>query len=211
MPTYKIKAPDGNTYSIQGPEGATDEQVREQVLKQHPTASGAAAPAAPRRKLTTETPTYDPTEGMSFVEKALAGAGGRAVDMYRGAKQTFNIGDQAELQKEIDQAKQLDAPLKDTAGGMVGSAATDIASFALPGGALGAAGKLLPKVLSKIPMVGGALGELAGATAAGSGAAAKGVQAAKAAADPVVQALLKVPGAGEGGEGRVGGCSPPPR
>lgn len=43
MPTYSIKAPDGNTYSIDGPAGATDDQVREQVLKQHPTA-GTAAP-----------------------------------------------------------------------------------------------------------------------------------------------------------------------
>ena len=42
MPTYQIKAPDGNTYRIDGPEGASDEAVREQVLKQHP---GADQPA----------------------------------------------------------------------------------------------------------------------------------------------------------------------
>lgn len=36
MPTYEIRAPDGNTYRIDGPAGATDDQVREQVLKQHP-------------------------------------------------------------------------------------------------------------------------------------------------------------------------------
>jgi len=46
MPTYKIKAPDGNSYSIDGPAGASDDQVREQVLKQHPGADKAAEPSS---------------------------------------------------------------------------------------------------------------------------------------------------------------------
>lgn len=45
MTTYRIKAPDGNTYSIDGPEGASDDQVREQVLKQHPKAGATAPPS----------------------------------------------------------------------------------------------------------------------------------------------------------------------
>jgi hypothetical protein len=44
--TYKIKAPDGNSYSIDGPEGASDDQVREQVMKQHPGADKAAEPSS---------------------------------------------------------------------------------------------------------------------------------------------------------------------
>ena len=36
MPTYRIKAPDGNDYEIQGPEGATDEQIRNEVMRQNP-------------------------------------------------------------------------------------------------------------------------------------------------------------------------------
>jgi hypothetical protein len=47
MPTYQIKAPDGNTYRIDGPEGASDDQVREQVLKQHPNAGAVAQTATP--------------------------------------------------------------------------------------------------------------------------------------------------------------------
>lgn len=38
MPTYAIQAPDGQTYQIDGPAGASDDQVRAQVLRQHPTA-----------------------------------------------------------------------------------------------------------------------------------------------------------------------------
>ena len=45
MPTYTISAPDGNTYSIDGPPGATDDQVRAQVLAQHPNAGTPAKPS----------------------------------------------------------------------------------------------------------------------------------------------------------------------
>jgi hypothetical protein len=38
MPTYEIQAPDGNKYRIDGPAGATQEQVRAKVLEQHPDA-----------------------------------------------------------------------------------------------------------------------------------------------------------------------------
>jgi hypothetical protein len=43
LPTYSIKAPDGRTYSIQGPAGATDAQVRAEVLRQNPAAGKAPA------------------------------------------------------------------------------------------------------------------------------------------------------------------------
>ena len=41
MPTYSISAPDGNTYKIEGPAGATQDQVQAEVLKQHPNAGAA--------------------------------------------------------------------------------------------------------------------------------------------------------------------------
>lgn len=43
MPVYTITAPNGKTYSIEGPEGATEEQVRAEVLRRDPSA------AEPRR------------------------------------------------------------------------------------------------------------------------------------------------------------------
>jgi len=46
MPTYTISAPDGNTYSIAGPDGASQQEVIQQVLAQHPEAGNAPANTA---------------------------------------------------------------------------------------------------------------------------------------------------------------------
>jgi hypothetical protein len=43
MPTYSIKAPNGKTYTVDGPAGATDEQVRAEVMRQNPDVAAAAA------------------------------------------------------------------------------------------------------------------------------------------------------------------------
>jgi hypothetical protein len=47
MPTYTVQAPNGQTYSIPGPPGATDDQVRAQIMAQHPEAGKAAASPNP--------------------------------------------------------------------------------------------------------------------------------------------------------------------
>lgn len=47
MPTYSIAAPDGNTYSIDGPEGATQNDVIRAVLAQYPSAGTAPASRIP--------------------------------------------------------------------------------------------------------------------------------------------------------------------
>jgi hypothetical protein len=48
MPTYEMRAPNGRTYRIQGPAGATDAQVKAKILEQHPEAARAAP--APKAK-----------------------------------------------------------------------------------------------------------------------------------------------------------------
>lgn len=49
MPTYALKAPNGKTYQIDGPAGATQAAIQAEVLRQFPEASGSApAPAAPK-------------------------------------------------------------------------------------------------------------------------------------------------------------------
>ena len=65
MPTYEIQAPDGNKYRIDGPAGATQDQVRQKVLEQHPDAGKAkAAPESEAHKL------YDATGLKGIVDAA---------------------------------------------------------------------------------------------------------------------------------------------
>lgn len=47
MATYSISAPDGHTYTIEGPEGASQEQVQAEVIRQNPQLSGEQALAEP--------------------------------------------------------------------------------------------------------------------------------------------------------------------
>lgn len=55
MHTYEITAPNGKTYRIDGPAGASDAQVRAEVLRQFPEAFGRArAKPAPKRSLLTD-------------------------------------------------------------------------------------------------------------------------------------------------------------
>ncbi len=68
MPTYQIKAPDGNTYKLDGPEGASDDQVREQVLKQHPNAG-----SAPDRSVTDKLLGIGGERYQTFPERAVRG------------------------------------------------------------------------------------------------------------------------------------------
>ena len=46
MPTYQMTAPDGKTYRIDGPEGATDDQVRAEIIKQNSHLSETTTPPA---------------------------------------------------------------------------------------------------------------------------------------------------------------------
>lgn len=47
MATYSIRAPDGRTYRIQGPAGASQEEVQAQVMRQYPQAARPARAATP--------------------------------------------------------------------------------------------------------------------------------------------------------------------
>lgn len=55
MAKYRISAPDGNTYQIEGPDGATQEQVQNEVIRQNPHLAGPTAsvtPTPPAKPLT---------------------------------------------------------------------------------------------------------------------------------------------------------------
>lgn len=144
---------------------------------------------------------YDPTADMSGAERFLAGAGKAFTDLGRGAGQLARkvVPDRAAdaiglpSQADIDQAKQLDAPLMRTTAGMAGNVAGNVAA-AVPtalipgaqsfGGAatLGAVQGLLQPVASDESRLanvalGGAAGPVGVALGRGVAATAKGVKA----------------------------------
>lgn len=51
MPQYSITAPNGQAYQIEGPEGATQEEIQAEVLRQFPEAGGEVDPSDPTRAL----------------------------------------------------------------------------------------------------------------------------------------------------------------
>ena len=97
------------------------------------------------------TKTYDPTEGMSIGDKFTAGVGKAFVDTGRGIYQLgASIGHaagmvsdekMAQIQQDVDEAKELDKPLMATTSGRVGNIVGQAApALALPGaGIIGSA------------------------------------------------------------------------
>jgi hypothetical protein len=86
----------------------------------------------------------DPTEGMSGLEKFNAGMGKAFTDIGRGAAQMVGMGPSGE---EVQEQRQLDAPLMKTGAGIAGNVAGNIAAMApmavIPGAAtVGGAGAL---------------------------------------------------------------------
>lgn len=155
MPQFDITTPDGRKFRVTAPDGATQEQVL--AYAQEQSGNAASGPVAPEKA-------PNPTAGNSFLDNAAIGAGKAIVDMGRGARQIYakaadavaprapGLGDlvtgkdpsrSAAVQAEIDESRKRDAPLMDTAGGVVGNVAGNVApALLLPGGGtyLGAAG-----------------------------------------------------------------------
>lgn len=182
MPVYKFTAPDGKTYRVNAPEGASEQEAFG-VLQQQlaagsqpptpappPTPAGAAPGAAPGGvpdpagmgvppptdappapapaaggppELLARVPPrvkYDPTEGMTDMQKFLAGAGQSFVSTGRGIRQLWNLGtgDTEELQrllKEEEEARVRDDPLLSTGAGRTGQITGHITQALVPVGA----------------------------------------------------------------------------
>jgi hypothetical protein len=106
MPIYTVQGPDGRTYKIEGPEGATAEQLGRVIMAQQP-----------------KTP--DPTEGMSTSEKLFAGIGKGMTDVGRGLGQMVGLVDR----KDIEEARKRDAALMNTGAGAFGNVVGNVAAM----------------------------------------------------------------------------------
>ena len=119
MPKYRITSPDGKTFEITAPEGATQEQVIGYARKQFDQRTQKQAD-----QLAADRETYSPTVGMSGPEKFLAGTGKAFADVGRGVGQLMGLVSR----EDIDESKRLDAPLMQTGAGMAGNVAGNVAA-----------------------------------------------------------------------------------
>lgn len=79
--------------------------------------SNADIAAAIRRTAQPKAPAFDPTDGMSGMQKFLAGTGKAFANIGLGARQMLGLANQA----EVDERRQLDAPLMRTGAGLAGN------------------------------------------------------------------------------------------
>lgn len=93
MPVYSLRAPNGKTYEIEGPAGATEAQVRAEILRRDPSAAGSAQASTtkvPQRKGVVDNITgalANLNRGLGFGDELAGGAGGlvnTARDIMRG-------------------------------------------------------------------------------------------------------------------------------
>lgn len=181
MPKYRITSPDGQTYEVTAPEGASEQDVLSYAHSQW-----ASKPAKPAQQSFADAAKEYGLGNEGTMGNIAAGAGKAVVDVGRGLRQLaskIGIGDSNSVQREIDDAKRLDAPLMGTGGGMTGNILGNVAMSVLPAGAAMKAGQ----AMTAVPRLAGAGNALATAgnalmapttygAAAGGGALMGGIQ-----------------------------------
>lgn len=195
MATYQVKGPNGETYSIQGPDDADPSDVIRQVSgakpapKQYDLVNGQTVPTGSPAAKAAQSPLSN-----SDTQNFLAGAGKATYDLGRGAGQMVGLTSR----QDVADSRARDAPLMKTkagfAGDITGSIADLLPAAFIPGAntmagaaAIGAGGGLLQPSASTGETVGNTL--LGGAAGPASLALGRGVgalyQGAKAALTPL--------------------------
>lgn len=131
MPIYKVQAPDGRIIKVEGPEGASPEEIQKQAMALYGPKMRAQQEAAAKE--------YDPTAGMSTMEKVTAGFG-ESMD---------RLGNLFRSDAEVAERERLNKPLEATGAGKVGQVLGDISKGLVAGGA----GTLAVKGAAALPTV----------------------------------------------------------
>lgn len=158
MAKYRITGPDGNTYRVEAPDDASQEDVLAMVAQQ----SGAPAAAAKPTLATQDPSEYDPASpeykakygaasGGTDWQNFWAGAGKSVMDLGRGVRQIGAEGADlvtggnrgAELRAEQDQNNANDADLMGTKAGLAGDVAGNLATTLLPAGVVARGAQLV--------------------------------------------------------------------
>ncbi len=187
MPVYTLQGPDGKTYKIEGPAGATAEQLAAVVTGQQQ--SDDARKQRQAAQLEEDRKTFAPTVGMSGPERFAAGVGKAITDIGRGAGQMVGLVGR----DDVAEARKLDSSLMNTGAGQAGNFAGNVALAAptalIPGantitgaGLIGAGmGFLQPSTSTQETLLNTGVGGAAGAAIP---AAIRGLQVAKGAIEP---------------------------
>lgn len=184
MAKYRITGPDGGTYEVNAPDGASEADVMAYVQRN----------AKMARQLQ-KAP--DPTEGMSGLDRVRAGFGKAFSDTAQGLGQFVGLTDRA----DVEETRRLDASLMKTGGGLGGNIAGNIAALiptafipgaaTLRGAAMIGAGSGLsqPSTSTSETLMNAGIGGVAapGAIMAGRGAVAA-YQGGKALVEPLTRA-----------------------
>lgn len=120
MAAFTFTSPEGKSYTVNGPDGATPEQAFG-VLQSQLKASGSLDYY---KNMSAPVP-VDPTQGMSGTDKFLAGVGMGMTRLGRGIGQAVGLVDQS----QINDAHQLEAPLANTTAGKVGNVVGTVAAL----------------------------------------------------------------------------------
>lgn len=141
MRTYTITDPSGKTHTIDGPEGATREQV---IAKIQERLSVTQQPQA-------ETDPYKATaRKQSIGQNLLAGVGGGMTGLYLGAKQRLGMASPEEIEQHKQAMEGLRSTTSGTIGDILGQVAAAVPAAFIPGA----------NTYTGAAMIGGGLGAL---------------------------------------------------
>ncbi len=121
MPIYTLEGPDGKKYRIEGPEGATAEQLAAVIQ-----GGGKTREQRIAEQMEADRKTFDPTVGMSGTDRFLAGVGKAMTDVGRGVGQMVGLVDR----EDVAESRALDAALMNTGAGLAGNIVGNVASLA---------------------------------------------------------------------------------
>lgn len=114
-----VRDSDGQVFKVRAPENADDAEIMKRLQNM--------------QRVEEQLQPRDPTEGMSTMQKVLAGAGKGFYDIGRGVGQILGMVPQ----EDIDEAARLDRPLMKAGAGVTGNVLANMAAFlptaAIPG------------------------------------------------------------------------------